>query len=79
MQLVSGVLNGYVDVKAHDKLWAKIHLGIINKHYTIFHAEACYKGRLSYNINIVKVRFPLIQSEDNMSMCITLSMCITPI
>ena len=51
----TGVLNGYVDVNVYDKLWAEIHLGIIDKEWTIILVEACYKGRLSYNMNIVKV------------------------
>ncbi|XP_076452271.1 uncharacterized protein LOC143287914 [Babylonia areolata] len=48
------VLNGHVDVTVHDKVWAEIHLGIINKEWTILLVEVCYKGRLSYNINIIK-------------------------
>ena len=50
------MLNGYVDVNVHDKLWAEIHLGIVNMEWTIILVEACYKGRLSYNTNIAKVR-----------------------
>lgn len=48
------VLNGYIDVNVHDKLWAEVHLGIIDKQWYIVLVEACYKGRLSYNMNIVK-------------------------
>ena len=50
------MLNGYVDVSVHDKVWAEIHLGIIDKEWTLLLAEVCYKGRLSYNMNIVKVK-----------------------
>jgi hypothetical protein len=39
----------------HDKLWAEVHLGVIGKQWDILLIEACYKGRLSYNMNIVKV------------------------
>ncbi|KAK7496780.1 hypothetical protein BaRGS_00011989, partial [Batillaria attramentaria] len=48
------VLSGYVDVNAEDKLWAEIHLGIINKQWDIIRVDACYRGRLKYNMNIVK-------------------------
>ena len=44
-----------MDVNVHDKVWAEIHLGIIDKKWTLLLAEVCYKGRLSYNMNIVKV------------------------
>jgi hypothetical protein len=52
---IAGVLNGYVDVAVHDKLWAEIHLGVLNLQWDILLIEACYKGRLSYNMNIIKV------------------------
>ncbi|XP_070206105.1 uncharacterized protein [Littorina saxatilis] len=48
------VLNGYVDLHVHDKVWAEIHLGLIHRTWDIFLAEVCYSGRLSYNMNIVK-------------------------
>ncbi|KAK7460766.1 hypothetical protein BaRGS_00038813, partial [Batillaria attramentaria] len=48
------VLSGYVDVNVHDKGWAEIHLGVIHKHWDILLVEICYRGRLSYNMNIVK-------------------------
>lgn len=51
------MLNGYVDVTVHDKVWAEIHAGIINKHWDILLMEICYKGRLSYNTNIMKVTY----------------------
>lgn len=44
-----------MDVTVYDKVWAEIHLGIIDKHWDILLVEVCYKGRLSYNMNIVKV------------------------
>ena len=53
---LAGVLNGYVDVTVHDKVWAEIHLGLIDKEWTLLLVEICYKGRLSYNMNIVKVK-----------------------
>ena len=49
------MLNGYVDVSVHDKLWAEVHIGLIGRQWDIILIEACYKGRLSYNMNIVKV------------------------
>ncbi|KAL8573312.1 hypothetical protein ACOMHN_032774 [Nucella lapillus] len=48
------VLNGEVKIAVHDKVWAEIHLGIIDKQFDIFRAELCYKGRLVYNVNIMK-------------------------
>ncbi|KAK7113965.1 hypothetical protein V1264_000110 [Littorina saxatilis] len=47
-------LSGYVDVDVHDKLWAEAHLGFLDWRIDILLAEICYKGRLSYNMNIVK-------------------------
>lgn len=48
------ILEGYVDVDVHDKLWAEAHVGMINVQVDLLLVEACYKGRLSYNMNIVK-------------------------
>ncbi|KAK7496755.1 hypothetical protein BaRGS_00011964, partial [Batillaria attramentaria] len=48
------VLSGYVDVNAHDKVWAQVHIGLIKKQWDILFVEACYRGRLSYNFNVVK-------------------------
>ena len=45
-----------MDVNVHDKVWAEIHLGVINRQWTLLLAEICYKGRLSYNMNLVKVQ-----------------------
>ena len=53
---LAGILSGYVDVAVHDKVWVEIHLGLIDKNWDILLAEVCYKGRLSYNMNIVKVK-----------------------
>ena len=51
----TGVLSGYVDVDVHDKLWAEVHIGLINLKADVLLIEACYRGRLSYNMNLVKV------------------------
>nr|KAG5707973.1 hypothetical protein BaRGS_025111 [Batillaria attramentaria] len=49
-----GVLQGYVDVDVHDKLFAEAHIGLINLQLDLLLVEACYRGRLSYNMNLVK-------------------------
>ncbi|KAK7498950.1 hypothetical protein BaRGS_00009759 [Batillaria attramentaria] len=48
------VLQGYVDVDVHDKLFAEAHIGLINLQLDLLLVEACYRGRLSYNMNLVK-------------------------
>ena len=52
---MTGKLNGYVDINVHDKVWTEVHVGLINTKFDIFLAEICYKGRLSYSTNIMKV------------------------
>lgn len=53
--LKPGVLSGYVDVNVHDKVWAEAHIGMIGKQWDIILVEICFRGRLSYNLNIIKV------------------------
>jgi len=44
----------YAQVVVDDRVWAVAKLGIINKNIDIFRAEACYKGGIGYDLNILK-------------------------
>ena len=44
-----------MDVNIDDQLFAEAHVGMLNLHFDILLVEACYKGRLEYNMNIFKV------------------------
>nr|KAG5704404.1 hypothetical protein BaRGS_031110 [Batillaria attramentaria] len=57
------VLSGHVEVNVHDKLWAEAHVGLIGKKWELLFVEVCYRGKLSYNINVIK-DFTVGASED---------------
>jgi len=46
------VITGQVVVD--NRAWAVAKLGIINTNLDIFRAEACYKGGIGYDLNILK-------------------------
>ncbi|XP_070204336.1 uncharacterized protein [Littorina saxatilis] len=48
------ILSGYVDVDINDKLHASVHALSSKIKAELIHVEACYRGRLTYNMNIIK-------------------------
>ena len=44
-----------MDVDIHDEVHADLHMMGKLHHVELIHFIACYKGRLSYNMNIAKV------------------------
>nr|KAG5700344.1 hypothetical protein BaRGS_029596 [Batillaria attramentaria] len=48
------LLSGYASVNVNDKMWAEANIGLIDYHLDLFRAEVCYRGRLFYNMNLVK-------------------------
>ena len=69
--LMTEELSGYVDVNVHDKVWAEVHLGLIDERWDLFLAEICYKARLSYSTNIMKV-INLLQDVWDLSLSLSL-------
>lgn len=47
-------LAGSFEVVVDDRVWAVAKLGIIGVNIDIFRAEACYKGGIGYDMNILK-------------------------
>lgn len=62
--VLTGLLSGYVDVNINDKVFAEAHVGLVNLQVDLLRAEACYRGRLSYNMNLIKVTFPLVKYKE---------------
>ena len=48
-------LQGFLRIDVHDKLFAEAHIGILNYHVNILLIEACYRGHVEYNLNLLKV------------------------
>lgn len=47
--------SGFLHLNVHDKVYAEAHVGIINYRVDILYIELCYRGRLEYNLNLLKV------------------------
>ena len=40
----------------HNKLGTDASIGLVNMHKDLVKFELCYKGRINYNVNMMKVR-----------------------
>jgi hypothetical protein len=50
-------IQGFFRIDVHDRLFAEVHIGIINFQKYIFLIDVCYKGHIEYNLNLLKVIF----------------------
>ena len=53
---ISDPLLAQAKVDILDKAWAELHVGMFAFNNDIFRAELCFKGRVEYGLNILKVR-----------------------
>lgn len=56
-QLILEQLSTRFEVVIRDAGWVTAHLGILNLNVDVVRAEACYHGHVSYDLDILKVRF----------------------
>ena len=54
---LSEQLATHFEIVVRNDGWVTTHLGIINLNVDILRAEACYHGYVSYDLDILKVRF----------------------
>ena len=55
-------LSSHFKISVHDEAYALAHVGIIGINLEFFVARICYKGETSYDINILQVRYCIINS-----------------
>ncbi|KAL4221422.1 hypothetical protein ACF0H5_019680 [Mactra antiquata] len=54
MDLYISLLRGNVDIKVHDEVYAKVHIGMIGKNFDFFIGRLCFKGGARYDVNILQ-------------------------
>ena len=48
-------MSGHLIVDVHDGAWVTVNIGILNYNFDLFRAEICFKGKIEYELNILKV------------------------
>ena len=48
-------MSGHLIVDVHDGAWVTVNVGILNYNFDLFRAEICFKGKIEYELNILKV------------------------
>jgi hypothetical protein len=52
---ILALLSGHFMIDVYDGAYAEAHVGMINFQVDIVKAYVCFKGRIAYDLNVLKV------------------------
>jgi hypothetical protein len=57
---ILALLSGHFIIELYDGAYAEAHVGMIDFQVDIVKTYVCFKGRIAYDLNVLKVNFSFL-------------------